>query len=97
MKGDMERSIWADYRHLKLRFLVLLIGWLPFGVVCGAAIPAIFGTYVPSYALALAYALFLLYTWLMYLCYPCPNCGKSLWGRQLFSKACKHCGLEINK
>ena len=93
----MEPSVWAEYRRLKLRFQVLLIGWLPFGVLCGAAIPAIIGTYIPSYALALAYGLFLLYTWFMYLGYPCPNCGKSLRGRQLFWKTCKHCGLEINK
>jgi hypothetical protein len=93
----MERSVWVNYRHLKLRFLVLLIGWVPFGVLCGVAIPAIFGSYVPCYALALAYALFMAYTWLMYLGYPCPNCGRSLAGRQLFWKKCKSCGLEINK
>jgi hypothetical protein len=92
----MERSVWADYRNLKLRLLVLLVGWVPFGVLCGAAIPVIFGTYVPSYALALAYMLFAAYTWLMYVAYPCPKCGKSLRGRQLFWKTCKHCGLEIN-
>jgi len=92
----MEPSVWADYRHLRLRLVVLLIGWVPFGVLCGAAIPVIVGMHVPSYALALAYLLFLAYTWLMYAFYPCPNCGKSLRGRQLFWKACKQCGLEID-
>jgi hypothetical protein len=88
--------MWNEYRRIKLRLLVLLIGWVPFGVLCGAGLPFIFGTYVPSYALAAAYMLFTAYSFLKYELYPCPNCGSSLRGRQLFQKVCSNCCVEIN-
>ena len=89
--------MWAEYRRIKVRLLVLLFGWTPFGVLLGAGLPVIFGSYVPSYALAIAYALVLAYTFLQYMLYACPNCGHSFRGKQLRKKACPNCGIEINK
>src|ERR1700732_941506 len=87
---------WHGYRVLKTRLLILLVGWIPFGALLGIGSPIIFGSYKPAYAFALAYILFTAYTWLTYGFYPCPNCGNSLSGRQLFGSKCKHCGTPIN-
>lgn len=89
--------MWKEYRRIKHRLLILIFGWIPFGVLCIAALPGIFGTYVPSYALALAYMVLLGYTLLQYQSYPCPNCGHSFRGRQLYRQTCPKCSEPINQ
>jgi hypothetical protein len=89
--------MWNDYRRIKHRLLILIFGWMPFGLLCVAALPIIFGTYVPSYALAIAYMVLMAYTLLQYQLYPCPNCGHSFRGRQLYRRTCSHCSIPINQ
>ena len=87
---------WHEYRRLKRTVLVLLICWFPFGALCGVAIPVIFKTYTPSYALLLAYTLYWGYSFLSYLAYACPNCGASYKGCQLYRNSCQKCSFPIN-
>lgn len=88
--------MWKEYRRIKKLVLILVFGWLPFGFVLGQIVPQIFGTFVPAYALAMAYVLFLFITWLRYCLYLCPRCGTSFRGRQIYRKNCLKCGLPIN-
>jgi uncharacterized membrane protein YfcA len=97
MSTTIETFMWKKYRSIKLRLLVLLFGWIPFGLILGAALPAMFGSYVPSYALGLAYLLVLAYTFLQYALYPCPNCGASYRAKQLFRQECPRCAVPINR
>lgn len=90
-------SDWKDYRRIKLRLIVLLMGWVPFGVIIGALLPKVLHTYTPTYVLAIAYTLAIGYTWLQYGFYPCPKCGLTLRGRQLYCSTCPKCGNPINK
>jgi len=94
--NDNTPNEWHGYRVIKTRLIVLLIGWIPFGTLLGIGSPVIFGSYKPAYFFALAYVLFMAYTWLMYGLYPCPTCGNALRGRQLYSSTCRNCGAPIN-
>jgi hypothetical protein len=94
---ENEILVWSEYRRIKLRLLIMVIGWLPFMILVVVAVPNIFGTYTPSFALALTYMVAMAYTLLMYLGYSCPNCGTSYKGRQLFHQTCHKCGLPINR
>jgi ribosomal protein L37AE/L43A len=89
--------MWSEYRRIKHRLLILIFGWIPFGILSMVAVPGIFGTYVPCYALAIAYMVLWAYTLLQYQLYPCPNCGHSFRGRQIYLRTCPHCGIPINE
>jgi hypothetical protein len=88
--------MWSEYRRIKHRFLFLLLGWFPFAIVMGKGLPPIIGTDVPSVVLIIAYMLFIAFMFLQYLLYPCPNCGTSYRGWQLYRRTCPHCGVEID-
>lgn len=88
---------WTEYRRTKRRLIYLIIGWVPFGILLGEAVPAIFGTYTPSYVLAMIYVLILAFTALQYGLSACPNCGVSYRGRQFYRSTCPKCGVPINK
>jgi hypothetical protein len=92
-----DRYDWQGYRKVKLRLIVLLAGWIPFGIFIGALLPIVLHTYTPSYVLGIAYMLFVGFTWLEYGFYPCPECGTSYHGRQLYRKTCPKCGILINR
>ncbi len=64
-------NAWHEYRVLKMRLIVMFLGWIPFGVTLGIGSPVIFGSYKPAFFLALAYMIFFAYTWFMYGFYPC--------------------------
>jgi hypothetical protein len=96
-RAASSQSEWHDYRVAKTRLIILLLGWMPFGALMGIGSPVIFGSYTPAYVLAIAYTLFIGYSWLMYAFYPCPNCGNALRGRQLFHSVCKNCDVPINQ
>jgi hypothetical protein len=88
--------MWKEYRRIKLRLLILLFGWMPFGLLIGAALPVIFGSYEPTYVMAVVYVILMAYTALQYGLYPCPNCGTTYRGRQLYRRTCPQCGIPIN-
>jgi uncharacterized membrane protein YfcA len=96
MHETLDTVSWTAYRRVKKRLLILLAGWLPFGFLVGWPLPYLLHSYMPTYVLALAYALFLLYSWLTYAFFSCPNCGNALRGRQLYRKTCPNCGTKIN-
>jgi hypothetical protein len=87
---------WREYRKVKQRIIVLLAGWMPFGLLIGGLLPVILRTYTPTYVLATGYMLWVCFAWLQYASYPCPNCGKSLRCAQLYRKTCPKCGTAIN-
>ncbi len=89
--------MWTEYRRIKHRLLILIFGWMPFGLLCIVALPVIFGTQMPGTALVIAYMVFLAYTLLQFQLYPCPNCGHSFRGRQLYRRNCPKCGIPINE
>ena len=97
MQDTIGTNTWSEYKRIKLRFSLLFCGWLPFGVLIGWPLPNLLGTYVPTYCLALAYGLILLYCWLTYGFYSCPNCGESFRGRQFYRTTCPNCGVRINQ
>jgi hypothetical protein len=92
-----EVSEWKEYRRIKRRLIVLLVGWIPFGVIIGAVLPVVLHTYTPSYILAIVYMLTIGYTWLQYGFYTCPRCGLILRGRQFYRANCPQCDTPINK
>src|SRR5579872_3346618 len=94
MKEDNQ--MWSEYRRIKHRLLILLLGWISFGMLLGTGLPVIFGTFVPSYVLAVAYTIFMAYTFLRYGLYPCPNCRRAYRGAQLYRQTCLRCGVPIN-
>ena len=89
--------MWVEYRRIKLRLLVLLFGWLPFCLLAIVALPLIFLTELLGTVAVIVYMLVLAYTALQYALYPCPQCGGSLKGRQLYRETCPHCGTPINR
>ena len=98
MQEDVNGGVsWREYRKVKLRLVALLCGWLPFGILIGWLLPHLVGSFLPTYILAGLYALGLLYSWLTYAFFPCPNCGQSFRGRQLYRSTCPHCGVLIKQ
>ena len=89
--------MWNEYRHIKLMLLILTFGWIPFGIILGGVLPLLFRSYVPSYVLAVTYMIIFAYIALRFGLYPCPNCGASYLGRQLYRRTCPKCGVAINK
>ncbi len=87
---------WSEYRRVKRRLIVLLIGWVPVLLVVGGLLPIILHIYVPSYLIAVAYMLLTGFAWLQYVFSSCPNCGVTLRGRQLYRRTCPQCGVVIN-
>jgi hypothetical protein len=88
--------VWSEYRRIKRRLLILLLGWFPFVILVGMGLGRILGTFVPSYVLTAAYMVFLAFTYLQWGLYACPNCGTSYRGRQMYRRTCPQCGLAIN-
>jgi hypothetical protein len=88
---------WTDYRRKKLRLIVALSGWIPFGLILAAVLPDVLdGYYTPSCLLAACYMFFTGFAWLQYRSYPCVNCERPYRGEQLYRKRCAHCGVLIN-
>ena len=87
---------WKGYRKIKHRLIVLLAGWIPFGIVDGGLLPLILHSYTASYVIALVYMIWTAVTWLQYGFYPCPSCGRTLRGAQLYRRTCPKCRVRIN-
>lgn len=90
-------SRWKEYRRLKETLLVLILGWIPFGLLIGYVLPKLSGAYVATYIAAAMYGIALMISWLRYALYSCPNCGASLRGSQFYRKQCRECGEIINR
>jgi hypothetical protein len=102
-------QMWREYRRIKLRLVVLISGWFPFGIlVFGMSSLADslceFGLIKFSFVLgiinlvmAVFYMAFGMVTLFQYQGYRCPNCDVSFRGRQLYRRTCPGCGIPINR
>ena len=88
---------WSDYRKVKHRLVALLAMWIPFGMLIGILLPIASHIFTITYVSAIIYALYGGFTWLQYSLFPCPKCGNSYRGKQLWRRTCPNCGIEINK
>ena len=88
---------WKEYQWIKKALLVLIFGWVPFGLLIGYILPALSGTYFATYVAAGLYGVALMILWLRYAFYGCPHCGTSLRGSQFYGKSCRNCGEIINR
>jgi hypothetical protein len=95
--GAELQDRWGDYRRVKTILLVLVCGWVPFGVAIGYILPRLSGSYNATYIAAGLYGAALMVFWLRYVFYGCPSCGVSLRGSQLFRRKCPRCGEPINR
>ena len=88
--------MWRGYRRIKLRLIILVLGWMPFGILL-LEISSLNRRLEPITFLMIAYLVYMFVTMLQYLSYRCPNCDVSLFGRQLYRRTCPGCGILINK
>ena len=88
--------VWNEYRQIRLRLIILLIGWIPFALISVIASSVIFHSEELGYGASIAYMCFSAYTALKYLLYPCPQCGVLLAGKQLYRRSCPRCEVLIN-
>jgi len=95
-KQNEAPKMWSGYRRIKLRLIILALGWMPFGVLL-LEISSLNRRLESITFLMIAYWVYLIVTMLQYLSYRCPNCDVSLFGRQLYRRTCPGCGILINK
>jgi hypothetical protein len=101
--------MWKEYRRIKQRLILLILGWFPFGIlVFGISslsdwlckfglIKFGFVLGIFNLVLGISYMVFAMVTWLQYISYRCPSCDVSFRGRQLYRRTCPECGIPINK
>ncbi len=90
-------ELWAGYRRVKRRLIILALGWMPFGFLL-LEISTLNRRLEPVTFLLIAYMAYLFITLLQFETYRCPKCGASLFLRlQLFPRKCAGCGIPINK
>jgi len=96
-------SAWRTYKVLRFLFLLLGIGWVPFGYGIITLTDHWNSNSTTAYPAMVAWVLVLL--WVIAACvvgsmrvlWPCPRCGKPFRGlfrlRPFLPKRCVHCGL----
>jgi hypothetical protein len=87
---------WREYRRIKLRLIILALGWMPFVVVV-LEVSTLNRRLEPITILMFPYLLYTMYVMLRFQLYRCPNCGVSLFVLQLYRRTCPGCGIPINK
>lgn len=89
--------MWAGYRRVKRRLIILALGWIPFGFLL-LEISTLNRLLEPITFLMVVYLVWLMVTLLQFETYRCPKCGVSLFLRlPLFPRKCAGCGIPINK
>lgn len=96
IRREADPSRWSAYWRVKTILLMLIFGWIPFGLFIGYVLPKLAGSYRATYVAAALYGIALMISWLRYAFQSCPNCGNSFRGSQLYRKNCRICGERIN-
>ena|SRR5882724_2001196 len=92
------RQEWEKYRKVVLVFLLVWLGFIPFGLFAAFLSNRIFHTDTLAFWLAGAWIVFWLASYFRICAWKCPRCGEYFIGRwwngnvPLFRK-CAHCGL----
>ena len=100
--------MWKEYRRIKQRLIILVLGWFPFGaLILGLSslahwlykfglikFSSVLGIF--NLVLFISYMAFWMVTEFQYQGYRCPNCDVSFRGRQRYRRTCPECGIPIN-
>lgn len=89
-------EMWREYQRIKLKLIILVLGWLPFGALL-LEVSSLNHVLEPVTFLLIPYMVFGTYTLLRFLLYRCPTCSVSFFGGQLHRRTCPKCGIPINK
>jgi hypothetical protein len=89
---DSYETEWRAYRKIRLRALLVFLGYIPCMLAVGATFLLLLHfTAVAVIPFFLAYALLMCVTFFQLMLWGCPRCGH-IYGR--FRYDCKQCGLR---
>ena len=89
---DTYEPEWREYRKIRLRALLVLLGYFPCMLAVGATLIVLLHfTAVAVVPFFLAYGLLMYVTFFQFFLWKCPRCGYT-YGR--FRYDCKQCGLR---
>jgi hypothetical protein len=100
--------VWKEYRRVKRRLIILVLGWLPFGFLIVGVASLVHWLYKigfvkfgfvlekSNFVLGISYMAFAMVTLFQYQLFRCPNCDVCLWMQQIHRRTCRNCGIPIN-
>jgi hypothetical protein len=100
--------MWKEYRRVKRRLIILVLGWVPFCLIFAGVSSLVYWLYkfglvklgfvleIFNSVLSISYMVFVMITLMQYQLYRCPNCEASLWMQQIHRRTCRTCGIPIN-
>jgi hypothetical protein len=88
----------SGYKRLRNWFWFIWLGYVPIVFAFMVLIRTLFGTFIPSFVLALAWMTLFLVVGIRLSSWHCPRCGKWFSGawwysKGFFARKCVHCGL----
>jgi len=91
------RAAWQKYRRLRLLFPLLILGWLPFGVVLSAVFRLFRWDWHIAMIILLAWIPFMPIVGWQWSFWQCPRCGYAFKGKYdfFFPKRCHYCELPM--
>jgi hypothetical protein len=91
------RAAWQKYRRLRIAFPLLILAWLPFGVVLSALFRLFHWDWHISIIITLACIPFMPILGWQWSFWQCPRCGYAFKGKYdlFFPKRCHHCNLPM--
>jgi hypothetical protein len=95
-KQNESPTMWREYRRIKLRLIILALGWMPFGFLL-LEVSTLNRQLEPITLLMFPYFVYTMFILMRFQSYRCPNCGVSLFVGRFFRRTCKGCGIQINK
>lgn len=88
----MKTSGWSSYKRTRVILLLLVIGWIPFGLSVIWLQTRVDFPALVSWTLIAVWVLFVLIQGTRLAIWPCPNCGKFFRGPLPFlPKQCWYC------
>jgi hypothetical protein len=91
------RAAWRKYRKLRTAFAVLILGWLPLGVVLSAVFRLLqWDWHIPIITMLVCIPFVPIVGW-QWSFWQCPRCGYAFKGTYdpFFPKRCHHCNLPM--
>ncbi len=91
------RAAWQKYRKLRIAFPLLILGWLPFGVVLSAVFRLFHWDWHIAMIILLAWIPFVPIVGWQWSFWQCPRCGYAFKGKYdpFFPKCCHYCELPM--